>query len=118
MGGGPPCPFSPSLVFENSDLSNIRQLDGGDSIHNMSGSNDSLTTDVSSDDDSNLSDTEYDTEDELFPEPIPANLSPTPGQVLLPGQPIKLDVKQKNHNSSYLPLCMLLNARSIYNNNT
>ena len=41
---------------------------------------------MSSDDDSNFSDTEYDTEDELFPEPIPANLSPTPGQDLFPGQ--------------------------------
>ena len=119
MGGGPPYPFPPSSVVENSesDLSNIRQLDGGDSINTISdcSNNNSINSDVSSDDDSNLSDTEYDTEDEVFPEPVPANLTPLPGQALLPGQPIKLDVKQKDQHSSYLPLCMLLNARSIYN---
>ena len=119
MGGGPPYPFPPSLVVENNigDLSDIMQLDGGDSITEISEctSNNTHINDVTSDDENNLSDSEYDTEDEVDPEPIPANLSPIPGQVLLPGQPIKLDVNQMNQNSSHLPLCMLLNARSIYN---
>ena len=67
----------------------------------------------SSDYDSNG--TEYDTEDEVFPEPIPANLSPIPGQSVSPGQPIKLDINSKKGQSSNLPLCLLFNSRSVYN---
>ena len=48
-----------------------------------------------SDVDGDSSDSDYDTDDEAFPEPIPANLSPIPGEDLLPGQPAKLDIQQQ-----------------------
>ena len=60
-------------------------------------------------------DTEYDSEDEAFAQPIAANLEPVSGQIIAPGQPIKLDINSNKSQSSHLPLCMLLNARSLYN---
>ena len=71
-------------------------------------------TDSSSDDDS-LDSTVYDTEDEAFSDPIPANLCPVPGQDVQPGEPIRLDVNQNHGQSSNLPLCLLFNARSVFN---
>ena len=59
--------------------------------------------------------TEYDTEDEAFGNPIPANLSPESGQVYTPGEPIRLNVNSNLNQSSNLPLCLVFNARSIYN---
>ena len=71
-------------------------------------------TDSTSDDHS-LDSTVYDTEDEAFSEPIPANLTLVSGQQYRPGQPIELDVNLDREMSSYLPLCLLFNARSIFN---
>ena len=60
-------------------------------------------------------DTQYDTDDEAFAEPIVANLSPVPGQPLIHGQPVILDINSDQASSSSLPLCLLINARSCYN---
>ena len=43
-------------------------------------------------------------------------LTPVPGQIIIPGQPIQFEVKSGNHAySSSLPLGIVLNARSVYN---
>ena len=74
-----------------------------------------VTENSSDDNDDSLDSTNYDTEDEALSEPIPANLSPVPGQDVHPGQPIMLDVNLDHGQSSNLPLCLLFNARSIFN---
>ena len=76
-----------------------------------------ISNNDSSDDSSDNSgdDTEYDTEDEAFAEPIPANLSPIPGQNVPPGQPIRFDINSNERQSSNLPLCLVFNSRSVYN---
>ena len=56
----------------------------------------------------------YDTEDEAFSEAIPANFSPIPGQNVVAGQPLIFDIDQGEPQSS-LPLCLVFNARSIFN---
>ena len=56
----------------------------------------------------------YATEDEAFSDPIPVSLSPVPDQFVTPGQPIILEVNM-NSQPSPLPLCLLLNARSVFN---
>ena len=61
------------------------------------------------------SDTEYDTDDEPFSEPIPVNLFPVSEENHPPNQPIKLEVNLKEEISTYLPLCLTFNARSVYN---
>ena len=55
------------------------------------------------------------THDEAYSEAIPVNLFPIPGQHIEPNKPLKFDVHQHADISSPLPLCLLLNARSIYN---
>ena len=55
---------------------------------------------------------EYDTEDEAFPEVVPANLFSN-GTETNRGQ--ALDVNLDTDMTSPLPLCLLLNARSVYN---
>ena len=76
----------------------------------------SLDSDSSTDSsDGSSDDTDYDTEDEAFSEPIAANLAPVPGQIVSPGQPITLDVCDNEVSQSNLPLCILFNARSVYN---
>ena len=67
-------------------------------------------SDVSTADDSTI----YDTEDEAFSDPILAHFSPVVGQKTNPGQPIKLDVNLEDRSSS-MPLCLILNARSVMN---
>ena len=59
----------------------------------------------------------YDTDDEVDPQPIPANFYQPLDQVHIPGQPIQLDavVSDQTQQTSRLPLCLLFNARSIYN---
>ena len=84
----------------------INQLDGNASSISVNSSDDDTDSDDS---------TDYETEDEAFSQPIPANLVPIFGQVLNPGEPIKLDVNLKQNQSSSLPLCVLFNARSIFN---
>ena len=44
-----------------------------------------------------------------------ANLFPPSNQILTPGQPIVLDIHPSKEQSSSLPLCLLINARSLYN---
>ena len=46
---------------------------------------------------------------------MPANVSPIPGQDDIQGQPLQFDVKMDSTMTSSLPLCLLFNARSIYN---
>lgn len=87
---------------------NLIQLDGNVSVGT---SVDQDAFDESDDNDDKLSDSEYETEDEAFSDPIPANLFPRAEDDVTPGQPIELDPNLP----SYLPLCLLLNARSIYN---
>ena len=44
-----------------------------------------------------------------------ANLFPPNGQLQAPNQPIILDIHPNQEPSSNLPLCLLINARSVYN---
>jgi hypothetical protein len=110
------------------NISKIIQVDG-----NISALDDSVpdivqkTTNVTiasddddwdeTDDDSEAnSDIDYDTDDEIDATVDPVVLTPVPNQILSPTKPIQLEI----HNSeqvkySPLPLCMVLNARSIYN---
>ena len=74
----------------------------------------SVDSDANNSDDS-IDATEFDTEDEAFPEVIPANLSPIFGQNVNPGQPLSFDVDLEADLSSSLPLCLLLNSRSVFN---
>ena len=128
MGGSceiasPPPPVLNNSIHVNSSVnsswSNIAQLDGNDISENLSSYDDNHSDgenyDVSSDDNDESDDTEYDTEDEAFSEPIPANLTLVPGQQYRPGQPVRLDVNVEKEMNSYLPLCLLFNARSIFN---
>ena len=79
-------------------------------------SNDTIESDDPNNSDTSDSDTIYDTDDEIDNEPVVVNLSPIPDQTFVPGQPVKMKVNMSNNQqSSYLPLCMMLNARSIYN---
>ena len=74
---------------------------------------DSTDTEV---DDTSSNDTSYDTEDEVDSDPIPGNLSPIPGQNVQPNQPLVFDITPDNNvQSSFLPLCLMTNARSVYN---
>ena len=86
----------------------MAQIDG-----NVSDISSNYPSDDSSDNFSD--DTQYDTEDEAFAEPIPANLSPIPGQNVPPGQPISFDINSNERQSSNLPLCLVFNSRSVYN---
>ena len=107
----------------NSDISNIEQVDWGNSIADSSIlSNDSSSDIDTSDDvvndvsDASGIDSTIDTDDEIDNEPIPANLFPIPGQNVLPNQPLVFDVNiDKDAQSSFLPLCLMMNARSVYN---
>ena len=61
-------------------------------------------------------DTTNDTDDEIDSEPVPTNFFPIPDQNVSPGKPLKFDVKiSEDEESSPLPLCLMLNCRSIYN---
>ena len=69
-------------------------------------------------DDSNQSENDsiYETDDEVDPEVIPVNLSPTIGQVVPDGQPIQMDVNlARDDRSSFVALCLMMNCRSAYN---
>ena len=58
----------------------------------------------------------YDTDDEPDSEPAPVILNPIVGQIIRPGQPIRMDVNLDNSEQHpVLPLCVMLNARSVYN---
>ena len=83
-------------------MSDIQQQDGNASV---------ISESESSSDES-----DYDTEDEVDPTPDPVILTPVPNQMSVQGQPIQLEVVSDiNSQPSPLPLCMMLNARSLYN---
>ena len=93
------------------DSRHIFQLDGN--ITNVSDASDNSSNDESftSEDEST-----FDTDDEVDNEPIPANLSPVLGQNVQDNQPLRFDVNlNKDAQASFLPLCLMMNARSIYN---
>ena len=80
----------------------MQQLDGNDSINSDSSSHNSSL--------------DYNTDDEVDPVLDPVVLAPVPNQVLDHGQPIQLEVvEDPTIQHSPLPLCMMLNARSLYN---
>ena len=85
---------------------NICQLDGNQSLDS------SIISDNESDSSSN---TIYATDDEVDPQPIPANFFFPQAQI--PGQPNppEVQISSNKQQSSRLPLCMMLNARSLYN---
>ena len=102
----PPPKVTNKKIDQNiSNLSNILQLDGQDSIVDSSLNSDNQSSD----------NTNYDTDEELYSEPIPANLFPTPNQEFDPRKPVTLDVGLNNQRSSSLPLFLVFNARSIFN---
>ena len=97
----------------------IFQVDGNNSgISDSSDDNSSynliVDNSTSSLDDSD--DTVYDTDEEIEPELIPANLSPVPSQNVPANEPIIIDVDvPKDDRSSFIPLCLMMNCRRICN---
>jgi hypothetical protein len=84
--------------------SHVVQLDGNLSLSSYGSSDASTTSSI------------FDDEDEIDGNPSPAILTHVPNQVTTPGQPMQFEVKSGKHSySSSLPLCMMLNARSLYN---
>ena len=98
------------IIFEKPD---IQQYDGNVSISSNSDVHNISSSSISSS--SSSSCTEYSTDDEAFPEPIPVNLYRVPGQDVPPDQPIRLDVNLNQDLTTPLPLCLLFNARSVWN---
>jgi hypothetical protein len=120
VGRGPPYPFPPSMSISpassvnirdnvsvnsstESEISNICQLDGGNSVNNTFN-----TSDESSSDNGDNDMTEYLTDDEIEPQTEPINISPVT-------KPNKRQLKILKASS--LPLVAVLNARSLYNKN-
>ena len=69
--------------------------------------------DDKSDDDSNSI---YDTDDEVDPQLVPVDLSPTSGQNVADGEPLQFEVNLSNDSrSSFVPLCLMMNCRSVCN---
>ena len=96
----------------NNDLqNNIIQLDGNNSYISNSDS------DISSENnESILNGTTYETDEEVNSSIAPVNLIQSNNTVPLPGVPIKLNVNINNYQqSSLLPFCICLNARSVNN---
>ena len=93
-------------VNKETDISDIIQVDGNESI--------ASETSVESNDDSSGS-SDFETEDEAFPDIEPVHLSPILGQNNVSGEPLIFDVDMTSDLSSSLPLCLLLNARSVCN---
>ena len=92
--------------LKNTFEQQIVQLDGNTS--NLSYSDNSK--------DSIVDDTFYDTEEEADSDPIPVSYTPIPYQAVSNGQPLKLDINlPKSTKASSLPLCLLMNCRSVCN---
>ena len=87
----------------------IIQVDGNDSYV------DSIDKESDNNDNTIESEDLVDTDDEVDNTPIPANLVPVPGQHAQPHQPLVLDVGNQHHQPALLPLCLMLNARSVFN---
>ena len=97
-------------VKNNLDA-NMRDIDDVNVMDKMHvNESEDENTDDTTDDDSI-----YDTEDELDSQPIPANFFLVPNQTHVVGQPVQLDVEVLDLKNSRLPLCLLFNARSLYN---
>ena len=104
-----------------NNVSNIVQLDGN--VSDLSKIFDDKATDENpSDTDENLSDSDdenddnsddYETDDELDPVLPAANL--VPSHIQLQGEKVALEVSEQNKGQSNLPLCLILNSRSLYN---
>lgn len=94
------------LCDKRESENNICQLDGNQSLDS------SIISDNESDSSSN---TIYATDDEVDPQPISANFFFPQAQI--PGQPNppEVQISSNKQQSSRLPLCMMLNARSLYN---
>ena len=72
--------------------------------------------DDSSDSEDDSSESEYDTDDEVDATFEPVVLAPVPGQSLSSDIPLQLEILPTNQRQPPpLPLCMMLNARSLYN---
>ena len=99
---------SEKILVNNNCTNQIVQLDGNVTNETYD------TLDESNDSNDNHSD-EYETEDEAFPVIIPANLSPISEENTTQGHPIQFDVDTASNLVSPLPLCLLFNARSIWN---
>ena len=92
--------------YDKSFVSNIVQLDGNISI--------TTTTDTTTSDESEISD--HNTDDEVDPLIVPANLVPIPGQNVNHDDPVIFDVAPPLSNkSSFIPLCLIINCRSLAN---
>ena len=94
-------------ISENDD--NIIQVDGNGTI--ASDNTEDETLNESNDQ------TEYNTDDEAFNDPVPVKLY-QPSHIPVspdPGHPIQLDVDLHQEMKSPLPLCIMFNARSLQN---
>ena len=92
------------------NISKIFQGDGNDTINsNDNTSNDDTSSNDGSESSDGVSDEDYCTDDEMDPEPIPANL------VADVAGKLKVSHSKNVQQSSYIPLGMMLNARSLYN---
>ena len=99
--------------------------DGTNEVHMMQlDGNDTVTSSIINSDDSKnntddtqneTDDSQYDTDDEPEPGPRQPNLFPIPGQNVSPGVPLQFDVDLDDDIPSCLPLCLMMNARSVYN---
>ena len=106
------CTNETQIIQLDGNISNLS--DNPDTVHNNS--NDDEDDSLKDDDSETNSDIEYDTDDEIDATVEPLILAPVPNQVLSPSKPAKMEIlTQKQIQSSPLPLCMMLNARSIYN---
>ena len=90
-----------------ANISNILQCDG----------NETLASQLTDDSCDSSNQTLCNTDDEVDSSPDPVNLHLVPGQVLDPTLPVQLDVdtRKEPQHSDFLPLCIMLNARSVYN---
>ena len=99
------------------NVSKIIQLDGNityqsDILENNC--NETIVSDISDSESDDSDDTEYETDDEVESTVNPLILTPALNQTQLPEVPIQLEIQTSNQ-SPPLPLCMMLNARSLYN---
>ena len=101
-----------NLEYKKTDQ-NIPQLDGNITLS----SNNTNDSHENTNDTTSCDDTEYTSENEAFSDPIAANLFLSPDQHCLPGEPPDLQVglaTDPDHPIN-IPLCLLINARSIFN---
>ena len=94
----------------NEDPDDITQNNDNDTVEP-----DDNSSDTDDESDAN-SDTEYETDDEIDSAVEPLILNPLPSHTTSPNIPVQLEiVANKSTKPSPLPLCMMLNARSLHN---